>query len=1052
MNETLRLKALKNYQFLKEDLDFEFQYVIESISQICEVPACNIVFVNQEKVVCLAQKGMKVQDSWLRSGSLSQHSIKNKELLEIEDLSKTPEAGDGRNLVDWQIVFYGSAPLIDPHGNVLGALNIFDDKPRKLTEKQRYFLSLASKKIMKSIVLQRENFTYRQYERLFTLSTDLFLVSLFDGRLIKANPAFSKLLNIKNESLIGIDIFNFLHPLSMKEAAIARNKIRTGQSVVNKALRFLTKDKEVKWIEFTAIPEMETNQIFYLGRDVTKIQEANLALLDNEKRFRGFFENSQSLMCMHDLDGNFIRVNKEGADMVGYPVAEIEKMGLFDFIPEERHEFLKEYLKHIAVNEKASGTMQVIRRDGQRRVWLFNNVLEVNSEGEKYIIGNAVDLTDRILMEEELNVAKENAENANRAKSEFIANISHEIRTPLNGIIGFTDLMTQTALDATQSQYINIINQSGNTLLSIVNQVLDFAKIESGKLLLNLEKLNLQEVLYAAVDMISYASEKKKLEMILDMDENIPKTIWGDVVRLKQVLVNLLSNAVKFTEQGEVKLTVSMLDKKEDKQLALLRFSVEDTGIGIKEDKQLEIFEAFAQEDSSITKKYGGTGLGLTISNRILNLWDSYLKLESEPGVGSRFYFDMRLKFEPDPIEEQPPLENIKKVLVVDDNDNNRRILKRMLELKSIEVRDVDSGAKALLLLQKETDYDVIIMDYHMPDMSGIETIRKIKELLKNKGEAQPIVMLYSSSDEIELQTACENLQVHARLVKPIKMQEMYEVLAQLKKEQASNGFSATVKTKAPAIEQTPKPTAFSHIRILIAEDNEINLFLARTLVQQLLPNCSILEAKNGAEAVALYKEEKPDLVLMDIQMPEMNGLKATQEIRNFESNIHVPILALTAGNMEGEREKCMEAGMDDFISKPIVRADLEFQLNKWLGFTAPSEFQEVVEVQHLNREWLDAYVSGDKEFKKSFMELVKNGLKESVEDLKNDFARLDLPALRASGHKLKGTCLSAGLTELSKIAMAFERLENLEVEYIHELLVSAIAEVNILLKLLDDE
>jgi CheY-like chemotaxis protein len=436
-----------------------------------------------------------------------------------------------------------------------------------------------------------------------------------------------------------------------------------------------------------------------------------------------------------------------------------------------------------------------------------------------------------------------------------------------------------------------------------------------------------------------------------------------------------------------------------------------------------------------------------------LKLGGSALKLESELGKGSRFYFDIEHKVEKNGLEYEP-LEGIKNVLVVDDNDNNRRILKRMLELKNVQIDEAESGLVALLMLQKDSDYDVIIMDYHMPIMDGIETIRKIKEIVNKNMAEQPIVMLYSSSDDEKLQAACDELKVQSRLVKPIKMQEMYRVLAQLKKE---NGKSQPLVQEQIAVKQKRNLNLVEgskFIKVLIAEDNEINLFLAKTLINKIVPQAQVIETRNGKEAVNQYEKAKPDIILMDVQMPLMNGLEATKQIRLLEKDIHIPILALTAGNMIGEKEKCISAGMDDFMTKPIVKNDLADMFSKWLGINKNREpkVKESNKVQHLDKEWLNGYVPEDGEFRTDFFKLIKEGLDQSITSLKEDVDRRDLNAIKASGHKLKGTSLTAGFTELSKLAMAFELLESFDEEYVNDLLMSTIAEINVVLGLLENE
>lgn len=1051
LGETRRLEALKKYNILDERAEYKFEYLTDSIAHICEVPLCNIVLVSDEKVWVIASSGMETQSSWARENSLSQYTILNQGLFEIKDINREERIQSPLSLGALDITYYAGYPLKDPLGNVLGTINIYDDKPRKLTDIQESFLEKAAGRVRDLIVQRRENENFQQYDHLFKLSTDIILISQFDGKLLKVNPAFPKLLCCEEQEVLLKNIMDFVHPEDLNHAKKVARGIQIGNPIINVTHRFLTKDNEVKWIEYTATPEMEADLIYYIGRDVTDIEEKSQALIVSEKRFQSFFENSQSLMCMHDLQGRFIKVNKAGADLIGYSVEEIEQQSLYEIVPIEHHELLENYLEEIRTQGHVSGKMRVVRKDGEKRVWLFNNVLEEDANGNSYVLGNGVDLTGRFLIEKELKEAKKHAESANKAKSEFIANMSHEIRTPLNGIIGFTDLMLKTGLDETQQQYLNIINQSGMTLLSIVNEILDFSKIESGKLTLNIEKTDLYDLAHDACNMISYSLEAKQLEMLLDLSENLPRYVWTDSVRLKQVLVNLLSNAVKFTKRGEIKLSISPIEQVSKNQM-VLRFEVSDTGTGIQKEKQKEIFEAFAQEDSSITKKYGGTGLGLTISNRLLKLGDSSLMLESEPGKGSRFYFDLKFKIERNGFDDEP-LEDIKKVLVVDDNDNNRRILKRMLELKNISVDEADSGLVALLMLQKDSEYDVIIMDYHMPIMDGIETIRKIKEIVNNGNNDQPIVMLYSSSDDEKLQAACDELKVQSRLVKPIKMQEMYHVLSRLKRDEIQLQAEELPEQK-PADESSPNtPKDTDCIKVLIAEDNEINLFLAKTLVHKISPQVQIIESRNGQEAVIQYLNERPDIILMDVQMPIMNGIEATKQIRDIETKIHIPILALTAGNMRGEREKCIEAGMDDFMTKPIVKKDLAEMFYKWLGINAEAELKPLEsKVKHLDREWLNGYVSEDGEFKTDFLELVRIGLIESAKTLKEEVASGDLTAIKASGHKLKGTSLTAGFTELSKLAMAFELLEDFDEEYVNDLLKSTLEEINVVLELLENE
>ena len=1048
LKEKERLQAMKEHNIL--EIDFDFSYILESLLEICDVPYCSIAAIYQDDYHVMASAGLETPKVFPRKGSCTEYIHKKNRFCELADVREVKEIDEsGKVLNDSEIVFYAGIPIYDSAGYSLGILNLLDWKTKVLTEKQKHFIEKAAICINRAVIQGREAQRLLYFDNMFNNSKDIIGIVRFDGEILRINPAFSELLGYDDSEMTHRNMLDFIHPSGMDEAKGVLQKLIEGATEMIYKLPAQTTNNDIKWIEWTSSTEPSTGLIYFIGRDITALEQNSILLKNSEARFRSFFENSRSLMSMHDLEGNLISVNKSAANRLGVPVEFFVGKNLFQFLPEERHEFFKAYLKNLKETGKAAGNTHIISKDGSERVWMYDSVINTNSDGEAYVLANGVDITDRFQMEEQLKVATRNAEEANRAKSEFIANMSHEIRTPLNGIIGFTDLVLKTPLDETQQQYLKIINQSGNTLLNIVDQILDFSKIESKKITLVKEKLDLQNIASDACAMVAYAIEKKGLEMLLDCDEELPRFIWTDEIRLKQVLVNLLSNAVKFTEEGEIKLLITPAEELSKDEMRI-KFQVCDTGIGIHPDKVNEIFKAFTQEDSSITKKYGGTGLGLTISNKLLELMDSRLELKSEVGKGSCFSFTLNLKIERDTFDDEL-LKGIKRILVVDDNDSNRQILKRMLELKSIEVDEADSGLSALLMLQKNAEYDVIIMDYHMPVMDGIETIRKIKELIKDNSD-QPIVMLYSSSDDEKLQSACDELEVQSRLVKPIKMQEMYHVLAQLKNEDLKKAAQNGSKT---TIEKEKEISREDSLTILIVEDNEINLYLTRILVQQIAPNGRIIEAKDGVEAVDLFFAEQPDLVLMDIQMPNMNGIDATIEIRKKETLPATPIIALTASNMTGEREKCLTVGMNDFMVKPLVKKDLADMFQKWIvknNSTTEETEKDDEKVEHLNESWFQQYASDDKEFKEKVIDLARTGIIESTKALQDGVAKRNLASIKTTGHKLKGTSLAVGLTQLSKLAVAFERLEEFDEEYISTLLDSLLEEVGIVNTLLNYE
>lgn len=550
------------------------------------------------------------------------------------------------------------------------------------------------------------------------------------------------------------------------------------------------------------------------------------------------------------------------------------------------------------------------------------------------LYGTVQDITAIKAVEAGLLAAKEDAEQANRAKSEFLANMSHEIRTPLNGIIGFTELLSKMNLNETQQEYLGIITQSGDALLNTINDILDFSKIEAGKLEIHYAKSNLYELLGESADVVKYQVQSKDLELIINIAPDSAKFVWVDEVRVKQILINLLGNAVKFTEFGEIELKLQPLSEPLPEHVTY-RFTVSDTGIGIHPEKLLKIFEAFSQEDASTTKKYGGTGLGLTISNKLLQLMGSKLEVASVPDQGSAFFFDLTLKTELEDVDNEQRYDSINKVLIVDNNANNRTIIDKMLQLNDIASHEVSSGGEAVELIQNGEVFDVVLMDYHMPDMDGLETIKRIKGILNDPGTEPSFILLNSSSDEMTIQE-CKRLNIDYRLMKPIKIKDLYSALT-----------SMINKTKHVALPAVKKPSEVikQAFNIIIAEDNAINMLLARTIVKKIAPYAVIFEATNGVEALNIYQEELIDIILMDVQMPDMNGYIATKEIRSIHREKQVPIIALTAGNVKGEREKCISSGMNDFISKPFAASTIAQCLKNWLSLANHQEQAKLISI-----------------------------------------------------------------------------------------------------------
>jgi PAS domain S-box-containing protein len=703
----------------------------------------------------------------------------------------------------------------------------------------------------------------------------------------------------------------------------------------DKELQLITAKGNEIWVRTIGKAEMangECVRIYGAFQDINLRKETEEAILNSEAKFRSLYDSTSDAVVLFDREG-YLDCNRAALKMFGLETADMlvgkshADLAYDAYTPYEQLSGLaKENLE--TAYEKGSHSFEwVFKRFGPEEGSFVAEVLLnlINVNDSQIIQAVIRDITLRKQAELELLAAREQAESASKLKSEFLANMSHEIRTPLNGVVGFADLLMKTNLDETQQQYMSMVFQSANSLLEIINDILDFSKIEAGKLELRYEKTDLLSICGQVADMLTYQAQQKHLEMLLNIPADIPHYVWADPVRLKQILANLLSNAVKFTLCGEIELKIVVLERCDDEMA--FRFSVRDTGIGIEPQNQRKIFDAFSQEDSSTTKRFGGTGLGLTISNNLLELMESKLQLESRTRAGSTFFFDVKFKLVPDGEEfvwDNP--DKIKRVLIVDDNVNNGNILMDMLENKDITSDYVSSGAAALGKLASDEKYDVVLMDSQMPAMDGFETIQKMRTMENDWQKNTPVIMLTDSFEEESHSSIINDQNILHFLVKPVKIQQMFAMLSKIHPKQV-----AIPKSENDIPVSQNGHSEAKKLIVLIAEDHKINMLLVRTLLSKILSNVVIVEAVNGREAIKLYTETDPDMILMDIQMPEINGYEATGEIRKLESGKRIPIIALTAGTVVGEREKCIEAGMDDYLTKPVVKDTLEEAINRWL-------------------------------------------------------------------------------------------------------------------------
>jgi len=709
-------------------------------------------------------------------------------------------------------------------------------------------------------------------------------------------------------------------------------------------------DDEVLWrkdgssvpVEYISTPILDERGVptgaVVTFNDTTERERAEQELAHERRLFQALMDNIPDTIYFQDTACRFMRINKAQANLLGIPDPQ-EAIGKtdFDFFPREfaqacydaEQKLLQSGQPIIAAEQK------LVKPNGQVQ-WLSTTEVPLRDvEGKAMgFVGISRDITDRKLAEIDLANATKAAESANRVKSEFLANMSHEIRTPMNGVIGMTELVLDTELSPEQREHVETIRTSAETLLTVINDILDFSKIEAGKLDLDLIPFALRDGLEETTRILAFRAGQKGLELTCDIRPEVPEQVVGDPTRLRQILVNLASNAIKFTERGEVALRVEV--ESQTGGSVILHFSVRDTGIGIPEDKHRLIFEAFSQADTSTSRRFGGTGLGLTICSRLVALMNGQLWLESAPGQGSIFHFTAQLGIAEHQAERprmEPRLEGTA-VLVVDDNLTNRRILAETLGRWGARVTEAEGSAAALAALEraeKQSDPFVLMLtDVQMPEKDGFELVEEVKG--RTGLGHKPLVVMLTSAGVRGDSVRCRQLGVSAYVTKPIRQSDLHKVLMIVLGDTALRSGAPELVTRHSLREAGLS----KRLEILLAEDNLVNQKLAARLLEK--QGHKVTLASNGNEALAILGKQAFDLVLMDVQMPELDGFEATAAIREREklTGAHQVVIAMTAHAMKGDRERCLTAGMDGYVSKPIHAKELFAAIDEALS-TSPA-------------------------------------------------------------------------------------------------------------------
>lgn len=928
-----------------------------------------------------------------------------------------------------RFVQINAAPLPDPQGQIAAVVfSVTDITEQIMTDDELMNSQLMIQKIADA------------------LPSILYIFDLTHNEITYINRAVRDMLGYEPESVRSIpadELQEFIHPEDLSQLTNLGQSLKTLSPGDVITFEFRVKNDQGEWrmlrdrsTIFASDNGGHPLQILGTIVDITSRMQIENDLRESVELYQLLANNVTDIISKHTLDGQFLYISPACEQLLGYSPDELIGRKIAEIVhPDDLDKLEAINPTEVRQDDVVTTTYRVKRKDGDY-IWLetINRVVkETDDDAAIEIVAVSRDISERKQAQEALESAKELAETVNQAKSEFLANMSHEIRTPLNAIIGMTSLLFDTDLSLEQRDYVETVRGSGDSLLAVINDILDFSKIEAGRMELEQQPFDLRDCIETALDLVAQRAAEKRIDLAYFIGEHVPSMLIGDVTRLRQVLVNLLSNAVKFTNIGEV--VISVTSQPLDANVHEIFFAVKDTGIGIPKERMNRLFEAFSQVDASTTRKYGGSGLGLAISKRLVEIMGGHMWVESKLGEGSTFQFTIQSRAAPSQgrIHRRgtQPLLRGKHVLIVDDNATNRLFLMRQLEIWGMTHKAASNGIEALELIDENKDFDIALLDMQMPEMDGGTLAMEISRL--TGVPAIPMIMITSLGMREDLPGSISYSGV---LNKPIKPIQLYNALTNALR-QDSQQVSETDETQ----EVFDESMAEKHpLRILLAEDNLINQKVALNLLERLGYRADI--AANGLEVLEALRRQPYDVVLMDIQMPEMDGQEASRLIRELLPESHQPtIIAMTAHALQGDREKYMQSGMDEYISKPVRVGQLSEVLMsckqikpRGTNTLASTRSMAVVMATKLARkksfdlnmiDQLKATVGGKTE---TLASLVSSYLEETphyIASMREALEFGDVERFRRIAHNLKGLSATFGAMKLSTICEQIEALSN---------------------------